>query len=165
MTRKRPGKVTITKDNVNALLSNMRAMAERQVLVGVPEDKSKRKADDGINNAALAYIHNNGSPVNNIPARPFMEPGIEKAQPGVITLLRKGAERGLENPNGVDSALERAGLLAVSKIRGVITSQEGFEPLSEETLAARKRKGFDGEKALIRTGQLRNSITYVVRKK
>lgn len=38
---------------------------------------------------------------------------------------------------------------------------EGFKPLSAATLAARKLAGFKGTKALIRHGDLRNSITVI----
>lgn len=156
--------VRITKDNTKALLANIRAMKGKQVLIGIPEDKSQRKASDGVSNAQLGYIHENGSPAQNIPERPFLLPGVEEAQPDVLRLLEAGARRGLDSPDEVDKALERAGLRAVSSVKAVIT-RNNFEPLKAGTLRARKRLGFLGTKALIVTGQLRNAITYVVRKK
>lgn len=156
--------VKITKDSVYALMSNIRAMASKQVLVGVPEDKGARKSGDGISNAQIAYISENGSPLNNIPARPSIVPGIEEAQEDIVKLLGAGAARALNAPGEIDKALERAGLRAVSSIRAVITRND-FEPLKPGTLRARERRGFKGTKALIVTGQFRNSINYVVRKK
>lgn len=140
------------------------AMQNKHVLVGVPEDKAQRKAGDGISNAQLAYIHENGSPAQNIPDRAFLIPGVEEAQQDVARLLEAGARRGLENPDEVDKALERAGLRAVSSVKAVIT-RNNFEPLKAATLRARKRMGFLGTKALLVTSQLRNAITYVVRRK
>jgi len=156
--------VKITKDNVAALLSNIQSMTRKEVLVGVPGDLAARSGTP-INNAALAAIHNNGSPVNNVPARPFLIPGVENAQPQILRLLEAGARRGLERPSEVEDALERAGIVAAMSAKRVITSQEGFEPLAQGTLNARARKGFKGTKALIQTGQLLNSITHVVRDK
>jgi hypothetical protein len=154
----------VTKDNTKALLANIRAMQGKQVLVGVPEEKASRKASDGVSNAQLAYINENGSPAQNIPERPFLVPGVEEARADVARLLEAGARRGLEKPDEVDKALERAGLRAVSSVKAVIT-RNNFAPLKAATLRARKRLGFLGTKALIVTGQLRNAITYVVRRK
>ena len=156
--------VKITKDNVAALLRNVRAMQEEEVLIGYPEDGKLRKAGDGISNAALAFIHNNGSTLNNIPARPFLAPGVERASDGVQKLLRKAAERALEDPAEVRNGLERAGLFAVSEVKKVLT-ENNFTPLAPATLRRRRKQGFEGDKALIRTGQLLNAVTYVVRKK
>lgn len=154
----------ITKDNVAALLSNIHAMTRKEVLVGVPGESAGRNGE-AINNAALAAVHNNGSPVNNVPARPFLVPGIENAQGQILRLLEAGARRGLEKPGEVEDALERAGIVAAVSVRKVIVSQEGFEELKPGTLKARQRKGFQGTKALIQSGQLLNSITHVVRNK
>ena len=70
--------VKVKKDMRN-LLKELDALAQKRVLVGVPEDADSR-GEEGyktpIGNAALAYIHDNGSPRQGIPARPFMQPGI-----------------------------------------------------------------------------------------
>lgn len=117
-----------------------------------------------MNNATLAYIHDNGSPAANIPARPFMRPGIESVKGRIATSLEKGALAVMHNEsNGVEKALHIAGLTAQSAIRSKIN--QGIEPaLAESTLAARRARGRQGTKPLIDTGQLRNSINYVVRK-
>ncbi len=154
-------------DKTKRVLGAIDLFDRRDVLVGVPAPKSTRKAEAGdpIGNAALAYIHENGSAKRNIPARPFLRPGIVKAKRPITAVLRKGALAALERGGRgeIDKALERAGLVAVSSARGVIVAQEGFAPLSDRTLKARERAGFRGTKALIRTGQLVGSITYVVR--
>lgn len=156
--------VKITKDNVASLLRNIRAMQQEEVLIGYPEDGAARKASDGISNAALAFIHNNGSTLNNIPARPYLVPGVERASEGVQKLLRKAAERALEDPSEVRNGLERAGLYAVSQVKKVLVEND-FQPLAPQTLRRRRKQGFEGDKALIRTGQLLNAVTHVVRKK
>lgn len=133
------------------------------VLVGVPADKTTRK--DVMTNASLAYIHDQGSPAANIPARPFMRPGIMEVKDFIAKELEKGARGAMHGDAGaVDIALNRAGLKAQASIRGKIN--EGIAPeLAESTLAARRARGRTGTKPLVDTGQLRNSINYVVRKK
>ena len=58
------------------LATSLEQLLGIKVYVGVPEDKAARKAGS-INNAQLAYIHTNGSPLRGIPARPVIEPAIE----------------------------------------------------------------------------------------
>ena len=67
--------------------------------------------------------------------------------------------------SALEKAFTKAGLVAQASVRATLTAGEGFEPLSESTLKAREAKGFKGTKPLIRTGQLRNSYTFVVRKR
>lgn len=165
----------------------LRLLAEREVLVGFPEDTTQRdnSATPGapdITNAALGYIHDNGQPEANIPARPFMIPGMREAEPAVTRHLTWTARQVL-NRNGVgaiERGFERVGLAAQAALRRKIN--EGIPPpLSEYTLRDRARRGRKGAmwelawraagapastelaKPLIDTGQLRNAINYVVR--
>jgi phage gpG-like protein len=135
------------------------------VLVGVPAEEGARKNGEGMNNATLAYIHDNGSPAANIPDRPFMQPGIAVAKERIAKFLEQGAREAMHgNPGGVEKGLQKAGLTAQASIRAAINA--GIPPpLAPSTLAARKARGRTGEKPLIDTGQLRNSISYVVRVK
>jgi len=156
--------VTVTKDDVAKVLANIQAMAGKQVLVGIPADKSPRKGDP-ITNASLGYIHEHGSPARNIPARPFLVPGVKEAAPKAAAAMKKLAGQALTDASAVDKALNAAGLIAQTGVKKRIVSGEGFAPLKEGTIKARQRKGAKGTKPLIRTGQLLNSITYVVREK
>lgn len=151
----------LTRDKFKGVLAGLKHL-QSDVLVGVPAENGVRRDGEGMTNAALAYIHDNGSAAANIPARPFMRPGIIEAHEKITGALKKGANEALSgNAGGVQRALNVAGLTAQSSIRAKINS--GIEPaLSPRTLAARGRKG---TKPLIDTGQLRNSINYVVRKK
>jgi hypothetical protein len=157
-------KVTVTRDDTAKVFGALASMTRRRVLVGVPSDKSARKAEP-ITNASLAYIHDNGSPAASIPARPFMLPGIAKARPKAVAVLKAAAAKGFTDSTAVERGLNAAGLICASEIKNVVRSQEGFAPLAASTLASRKRRKFTGTKALIETGQLLNSITYVVRDK
>ena len=157
-------KVEVVKDITDKVLANIQKMVAQRLLVGIPAEKAPRKGDP-INNAALGFIHENGSPARNIPARPFLVPGVREATPKCLAVLKQYGKAALKDPAQIEKGLNAAGLIAQAAVKKRIVSQEGFSPLKAGTLAARKRKGFKGEKALIRTGQLLNSITYVVKEK
>ncbi len=154
--------LVVTEDfteQFNAIIKKFRRDA---VLVGIPEQKTDRKEDEPINNATLLAINNFGSPKNNIPARPVMEIGIRNAQDEIAAAFKQGAQQALtKGLAALPIAYNRAGIIAANSIKKAINSQE-FEPLSEATLAARKRAGFAGTKALVVTAQMRNAITHVV---
>lgn len=156
----------VNKDAANDLLKQITTLTRSKVLVGVPASKAARDpvedahgADQSINNAELAYIHDNGAPEANIPARPFMRPGIESAKAPISNAMQRGAKAALDgNASAVDQALTRAGIAAQTGIQEKITDGP-FAPLKPATIA---RKGSD--KPLIDTGQLRRSINFVVDK-
>jgi len=77
-------------------------------------------------------------------------------------ILIEGASKVLANGT-ITAALTKAGIVAQNSVKAAITKGEGFAPLADATVKARQRKGFKGTKPLIRTGQLRNSITYIVK--
>lgn len=154
--------VKVTQDHLKRVLETLRAMESKDVLVGIPEAENGR--DSGpIGNAQLGYMHENGSPAQNIPARPFLAPGVLKVKGAVSDLLAAGAAAALDGGSSLLVAFDKAGLVAQNSVKMTLRAGEGFAPLASGTLAARKRKGFSGTKPLIHTGQLLNSITYVVR--
>ena len=156
-----------TADRVSAMKRAVQALAKSHVLVGIPADSSDNSRDDGpINNSELGFIHEFGAPEANIPARPFLVPGVKASWAEANGLLSRGAENVLQlNPSPeatVTRTLEAVGLLAQGEV--VRSIDDGLTPvLNALTLAARKRKGFAGTKPLIVTGQLKQSITYVVK--
>lgn len=154
-------------DGLPKLKIRLDQLTGKSSLVGVPQDHTERKAEDeesGMNNASLAYIHDNGSPANNIPAREFMRPGVEAVAERISKTLKSAAQKTLKgDAEAAEAGLNKVGLIAQNSIKSFINSGVG-PSLSESTLAARRRKGFKGTKQLIRTGQFRNSITYVIRK-
>ncbi len=120
----------------------------------------------GPTNAAIAYLNDQGSPAQNLPARPFMLPGIDNARVDLQRVFELG---GRETLDGVDGAaprmLNRAGLVAQRSIRLKIVNGP-FAPLSPRTLAARRsrRPPNTSTTPLRDTGQLLRSINYVVRR-
>lgn len=153
-------KVKVTEDRTKEFNKLIESFKNDKVVVGIPESTAGREGP--INNATILFINNFGSPGQNIPARPVMDIGIKNAQDRITDEFKKCAE----NPTDDrwNTCLERVGTIASNSIKKVITDQEGIKPPEPETLAARKNKGHGSEKSLLVTGQLRNAITYVVRK-
>jgi hypothetical protein len=169
------------------LSAALKILADVEVLVGVPEETTDVRNEDGveyISNASLAYIHDNGAPEVGIPPRPFMVPGVQSVQPKLTTQLRRVATVAFNTRNAseVERAMHLAGLTAQLAIQKTI--QQGIPPpLADSTLKARarKRKGrvgpglellsrsmgakpsMDFVTPLIDTGDMLKSITYVIR--
>lgn len=155
----------ITEDRTDEFLKTIAAFKRDRVLVGIPEEDSQRKESGTgvIGNAALLFINNFGSPYNNIPARPVMEIGIRGAQDLIAAEFKQAVQMSwTKGLSGLAVYYERVGIIASNSVKRAINDQIDIEPPSEATLESRERAGFKGTKALVVTGQLRNSITYVV---
>lgn len=150
---------TITKlDKFKDLQKTLEKISHQEVLIGVPDTKTERKAGEAASNAELAYIHEHGAPMQNIPQREFLQPSIEHNIDKINAQQKKVLEIGLENKS-TQSELNKLGLLGQSIVKNWFTdSNNGWEPNTPETI---KRKKSD--KPLIDTAQLLNSITYVIR--
>lgn len=181
--------VKILVDKVANVLKSIESIKNDRVLVGIPQEENKR--DDGaMTNSTIGYIQENGSPARNIPARPFLVPGVNKIKDEAAKMLADGARDAL-NDGDTKKALTKVGILASSSVKKTLQAGEGFKPLSDVTVELRRAKKLgdtingarvgeaykasqsaffvkasQGEfKPLIDTGQLRNSITYVIRSK
>ncbi|WP_307744470.1 hypothetical protein [uncultured Pantoea sp.] len=156
--------LTVRADKAQSILDALKTLADKDVLVGIPESKDER--DDGdIGNAAIGYINENGSPALNIPARPHLKPGVRSVEQDYLPHLRAAAQKALEgNAEGAVTSLDRAGTVAANGVKRYITIT-GFTPLADATIANRLRRGRTGNKPLIDTGEYRRSITHVVRDK
>ncbi|WP_043614274.1 hypothetical protein [Chromobacterium violaceum] len=101
-----------------------------------------------------------------LPPRPFLEPGIINAQDDIANSMKKAAEAALAGkPSEIENAMEAAGTKAQKAAQAVLNSGDELTPLAPSTLASRRSRGRTGDKPLVDTGQLRNSITYVLRTK
>lgn len=163
-----PSSLKIIKNNLPKLKEALTKVSKQEVLVGVPAENSNRKSAPGekqaMNNATLAYIHDNGSAAANIPARPFMRPGITRAKARIAETLGLSAKQAINGDGSIDKGLMKAGLIAQLSIREVIN--EGVPPeLAPNTIKARQKRGRTGTRPLIDTGQLRNAINFVVKEK
>ncbi|WP_293797224.1 hypothetical protein [uncultured Pantoea sp.] len=156
--------LTIRSDNAAAVLASLKAIASKDVLVGIPEEKSERD-DVPFGNAGIGYINENGSPAQNIPARPHLVPGVRSVDEQTLPHLRAAAQAAMSgNTAAAEMELNRAGALAANGVKRYMTIT-GFTPLADSTINARIARGRTGDKPLIDTGQYRRAITYVVRDK
>lgn len=161
--------VTVKVDLTDKLLKSLAALTKDRCLVGVPASNADRDPEPGespdVNNAMIGYIMETGSPAKNIPARPFLVPGVENAKDEVAKRYAAGAKAML---NGKTDTLEpthnAVGLIAVASVQEKITDGP-FVPLAPRTLAARRARGRTGEMPLIDTDQLRRAQNYVIRRK
>jgi hypothetical protein len=159
--------LTVTKDRTKDVLAAIKALTNERVLVGVPDETAERKPDpedpQPVTNATIGYLMETGSPAQNIPARPFLVPGVTGAMDKVTAHYKAAALKALEgSPEAMHQAHMGVGLIAQSAVQAKITSGP-FVPLSPRTLEARRARGRTGDKPLIDTGQLRRAITFVIR--
>lgn len=185
------GNSIIVKDRVKTVTDSLRALTKQQVLVGIPAAKTDRTEAGPITNAALGYIHETGAPGANIPARPWLIPGVRKSTSATLPHLRGACNAALDGePEKAQHELVRAGIIAEGFARNEIVTGN-FVPLKPATVAARRysrgtqsrREGEEQYLALIRAGvtpaaaqtaanihplintaQMLKSVTSVVRK-
>jgi hypothetical protein len=174
--------IQTTIDRVGAVLGAISALADRQVLVGIPASRGVRR-EGQITNAAIGYIMENGSPARGIPARPFLNPTVKAMRPQIAEQLRNAGSLALSgNQGATEKTLMGLGIMVSQAVKNAIDA--GIPPpLARSTLLGRIRNrtaikgakaelkhrdaggipGLDLAKPLVATGQLRNAITYVIR--
>lgn len=146
-------------------------LKDTPVYVGVPENKTVRRKEDGekvaITNAELMFIHTNGSPRNNIPARPVIEPAIEDDKERISKMFKDAGQTMINQ--GKDAAMKKIkliGMRAQNVCRAwFVNPKNNWPPNSPATIAAKRAKGATKPRPLIDTGQLRRSIIYFVETK
>jgi hypothetical protein len=170
--------VSIVLDKTKDVFKSIQGLAKDRVMVGVPASDPlgssagpNQRAGVPINNASLAYIHEFGAPGANIPARPFLVPGVANVQQRVLPYLKAAGTAALDGKSAlVEKNLHAVGLLAQASVRAKITDGP-FVPLKLATIAGRlsrhkgrRATGPADVRPLIDTGQLRAAVSYVLRK-
>ena len=185
----------IVSDKMPELEKALKMLVNTEVLVGIPAAAGVHPAPDGsrpITNAEIGYVMENGSPATNVPARPFLVPGVRDGRAGIVAGLRSAGEAAFTGKvAGVTAGFARAGQVAENAVKAKINSNIA-PALSPETIARRNAargtastrksernyakllgQGVEagaaqdqaGIVALVNTGALRNSVTHVVKKK
>ncbi len=152
--------VTVSKSGPGfaKVAQRLRKLKSSEVLVGIPADRAQREGET-INNAGLLFIHTHGSELQNIPARPVLEPAIENNRALISTHLGEAARQMTAGfPDKAERELARAGTIGANAAKRFFTEENGWPPNAPSTI---KRKGSD--RPLIDTGALRRSITHIVR--
>lgn len=179
----RPG-VKIIVDRTKEVAEAIAALAGQRTLVGWPESTADERPMAGLNNPTLAYIHHNGAPENNLPARPALTIGIAKAQGKINDRMRKAGRAALDiKPAESLAQMQKMGQEASDAVRQAIA--DGIPPpLAESTLRGRIRQrkygrkeasaelasraagnapGVDIAKPLLMSGALMRAVNYVIR--
>lgn len=149
----------VLKDKLASTLKAIRELAMQEVKVGFPEGTASREGDD-LNNPTIAYIHEYGAPAANIPARPFLIPGVRNSLPQVEKIMKAGAVDALDGKSSANGTMRQVGLVAQGSVQQKI-SDGPFVPNKPETI---RRKG-EGKKPLFDTGELRKAVSFVVEEK
>lgn len=155
-------------DKFNRLMKAIDEMLHNEVYVGIADDTTEREADKmGITNAELLFIHTNGSPVNNIPPRPVIEPAISNDKERLADMMKKAAQLFMAGRDEeAIKQLQRVGMRGQNVSRQwFVDEKNGWPPNAPAVREAKIRKGSTDPKPLIDTGELRKSITYFVKTK
>lgn len=146
-------------DAIKKLVNPFSILSRYRLEIGVFTTKTKRKVTVGVTNAELMFIHENGSPLNHIPARPVLQMTIDYANKG---LLQKTIDKCIEIilDKGVDETLiqkelEVFALKLERYARKLIYSNDGRLAKNAPSTIARKGDNHP----LFDTGQLARSIT------
>ena len=161
-----------TFDNFLRLRKALKFLKDNPVYVGIPEDTDERKEEGnkekvGITNADLLYIHTNGSNVNNIPARPVIEPALKDGRDITNKQLGLAAKNALEGKEEeAYRHLSIAGTYGQKMCRDWFKNpKNNWPPNSPGVIAKKIKKGSTNPRPLIDTGELLKSITYFVDRK
>jgi hypothetical protein len=165
------------KDNSAQIVRALEQLARQQVLVGIPQSNDIRPGDP-LGNAAIGYINEYGSPINNIPPRAWLIPGIQQAHAQTTRYFEQAINHALQgNAGGSMRALHAAGQYTVNVVK--VRIQSFIQPvLSPRTIQNRINRNPHRRQVaaatqpiatnfipLIDTGEFINNIQYVVRVK
>lgn len=146
-------------DNVSTLLTNIFDSIPRYVIqIGVFSTKTKRKTtyNVGITNAELMFIHENGSPLHHLPARPVLKMTIKYGNTLIKSVMQKALKAYFDvGEQGLEKELNKMCIRMENYAREIIYSNDGRLAPNAPSVAARKK----GNHPLFDTGQLARSIT------
>jgi len=138
-----------------------KAIPDGYVVVGIHADADAptgdadiSTGDAGINNATLGATLHFGTRDGHIPARPWLDVGVNESSELYIDTIADGIESGTASM----TVLNQVGVLAVGSVQSYMTNLSD-PPNAPSTIAA---KG--SANPLIDTGELRQSVTYTITK-
>lgn len=149
----------IVKDLDGKFLDKLRRELDHADVVKVGFPSGGKKEPDGTPIALVAATLNYGSDKMNIPERPFLTDAVTKNKSKYAKLNKMNLLRVLSGKIKLRQCLEMLGVVAVGDVQSEIRNGS-FTPLAPETI---KRKG--SSKPLIDTGNMMQSVTYVVEAK
>lgn len=145
-------------DVSEGLRKYLASIPEYQIQIGVFSTKTKRKTtyNVGITNAELMFIHENGSPLHHLPARPVLKMTIAYGNTLIKSVIQKALKAYVEvGEQGLEKELNKMCIRMENYAREIIYSNDGRLAPNAPSVAARKK----GNHPLFDTGQLARSIT------
>jgi hypothetical protein len=135
------------------------AAENRVVNVGFPAS-AQHTSEDGqqFQTAQIAAVHEFGSPENGIPERSFMRSAIAENRQSYVALNRQNLLQILHGKMKFQQALGQLGAMAQGNVQQKIVTGP-FQALKQSTI---DRKG--SSKPLVDSGQMRQSVTWVLAK-
>lgn len=156
----------VVTDNFSKQLEAIDFVKNNSVYVGIQQKDTTRDGDD-VTNAELLFIHTNGSPARNIPARPVIESAIKDSSAQLSKIMLRAAQYALQG-----KFAEATKQLHIAGTRGRDVSKLWFTnpknhwpPNAPSVIKEKLKKGSTDPKPLIDTGELRNAISYFVKTK
>jgi hypothetical protein len=151
---------TPSDDNINnAELLYIQSHGVRAVEM---REEMQKHIDTGkkYSEAHSLYIQSHGSPLWRIPPRPVLEPSIEANKEPIAKQLQQAVIHSVHNrPQEAEASLHKAGIIAENAAKAWFENPaNGWPPNAPATI---KAKGSDSP--LIDTGEMRKSITHVIR--
>lgn len=148
-------------DWIKLFENKIASLREKEVAVGFPANKGMGTPyyPNGASVLEVAVQNNYGVPPH-IPARPFMDISAIRIQKKMKAIVANDVRLMMNgNVSSPDKVMKRWGVIGKSKIQKTITDY-AWIPNAPSTIAM---KG--SSRPLIDTGHMRQSVTYVVRKK
>jgi hypothetical protein len=140
----------------------IKALEAVEIYVGIPEQNNSRDGES-VTNAELAFIHEHGSPLKNIPARPFIRPAISlpRNQKMIRAQLAVAARAVLAgDESAANRELNKTGLLAANAVKRFLADFPANQ-LAPNAPSTIRRKG--SSTPLIDSGELRRAVSYIVK--
>ena len=143
------------------------SLSKYSIEIGVISEDTGREetVSYGITNAELMQIHENGSPIKNIPARPVLDLTIMWTEQHLIKRVLDSIIEGVFEKNWgkveIERELSRMCIRMENHAREIIYDNDGTLAPNSPQVAKRKK----GNHPLFDTGQLARSITCKLRVK
>jgi hypothetical protein len=136
-----------------------------RLLVGIPSG-SRRDPEPGEkgtppSNGVIGYLMEFGEPEMNLPARPFLRPGVRAALPEIRKGMLRAATGALSGkPSEIKDGFDQAGLMAVDSVQRTMIAG-GFAPLSDRTIEARARRRNPETGKLFQDGRSKDARSFL----
>lgn len=148
--------ITIRTPNLQSAVDQLRKeLAQyrggKSVLVGIHEGSPQPESGD-LTMAQLGAVLHFGTEDGHIPARPWLDTGVESGTRDILDTIRSAAAKGLP----LDTVLEQVGVVAAGAVQEYITDLR-TPPNAPSTI---EKKGSDNP--LVDNGHLRAAVTYAV---